>query len=132
MDAGLGSTSSEKHGQFGTLDGTEQQFVKNFDRESVIEEPAQSQLGVRNPWILPTQMPKIDADDFDDPISDRFWNEVWNASAVHNVSSLQNLHTGLTGPRHPTIDRSFPQGVPCDSRRSRHHMEAVQGICCPP
>jgi hypothetical protein len=41
----------------------------------------------RSPWTLPTKMPKIDPDDFYDPISDRFWNEIWNANAVHNVGS---------------------------------------------
>jgi len=41
---------------------------------------------------LPTKMPRIDSDDFYDPISDRFWNGIWNATAAHNVSSIP-LHS---------------------------------------
>lgn len=42
-------------------------------------------------WTLPTPTPKVDPQGFEDPISDQFWNHVWNACAVHNVSGV--LHT---------------------------------------
>jgi phospholipase D1/2 len=35
---------------------------------------------------VPTQKPKFDADSFEDPLCDEFWEDVWIASAVHNVS----------------------------------------------
>ena len=91
LDASLAFTS-ENHGEFkASTTGTDldhHQFVG--DRESIIEEPTtRTQPEVRNPWILPTKMPKIDADNFHDPICDRFWNKTWNATAIHNVSSFK-------------------------------------------
>jgi len=37
-------------------------------------------------WTLPTSTPKVDPQGFEDPISDKFWQNVWVACAVHNVS----------------------------------------------
>jgi len=34
--------------------------------------------------------PKVDPQDFEDPISDAFWKNIWVASAVHNVSVSLN------------------------------------------
>lgn len=36
---------------------------------------------------VPTLAPHIHPDDFEDPISDEFWNGVWVACAEHNVST---------------------------------------------
>ncbi len=35
---------------------------------------------------VPTQKPKFDADSFEDPLCDEFWEDIWVASAMHNVS----------------------------------------------
>ena len=40
----------------------------------------------RQPWTVPTMKPKVELQDFEDPISDHFWKNIWVASAVHNVS----------------------------------------------
>jgi len=54
---------------------------------------------------LPTTMPTVDSDDFYDPISDRFWNGIWIASAVHNVSGITPyIHFKLNLR---TVDRSI-------------------------
>lgn len=37
-------------------------------------------------WTLSTSTPRVDPNDFDDPISGNFWNNVWVACAQHNVS----------------------------------------------
>lgn len=42
----------------------------------------------RKPWTVPTVKPKVEPQDFEDPISDAFWKNIWVASAVHNVSTL--------------------------------------------
>jgi hypothetical protein len=55
------------------------------EAEGVIED-ATFQTKSRSHWTLPTKMPKFGPDDFSDPISDKFWNKIWNAGAVHNVS----------------------------------------------
>jgi phospholipase D1/2 len=41
----------------------------------------------RKPWTVPTMKPKVEPQDFEDPISDAFWKNIWVASAVHNVSA---------------------------------------------
>lgn len=41
----------------------------------------------RKPWTVPTMKPKVGPQDFEDPISDAFWKDIWVASAVHNVST---------------------------------------------
>jgi len=38
-----------------------------------------------SPWTLPTPKPQFDADSFEDPICDEFWNDIWVACAAHNV-----------------------------------------------
>jgi len=38
-------------------------------------------------WTLLTPTPKVDPQGFEDPISDKFWKNVWVACAVHNVST---------------------------------------------
>lgn len=37
------------------------------------------------PWTVPLPRPKVNAKDFEDPISNAFWKDTWVASAVHNV-----------------------------------------------
>ena len=56
----------------------------------------QPRFGGRSPRTLSTKMPKIVPTDFYDPISDRFWDDIWNASAVHNVSSCPYINFKLT------------------------------------
>lgn len=41
----------------------------------------------RKSWTVPTMKPKFGPQDFEDPISDAFWKDIWVASAVHNVSA---------------------------------------------
>lgn len=38
-------------------------------------------------WTVPTTKPKVEPQDFEDPMSDAFWKNIWVASAVHNVSA---------------------------------------------
>jgi phospholipase D1/2 len=52
---------------------------------------------------VPIQKPKFDANSFEDPLCDEFWEDIWVASAVHNVgvykflgiNALTNRHTPL-------------------------------------
>ena len=39
----------------------------------------------QSPWTVPSPRPKFDADSFEDPICDRFWNCIWVACAARNV-----------------------------------------------
>ena len=39
-------------------------------------------------WTLPTSGPDVDPHGFADPVCDKFWKNVWVASAVHNVGDL--------------------------------------------
>lgn len=70
---------------------------RSVEREAVSEEAAsQTKSRSRSPWTVPTKMPKIESDDFSDPISDRFWNDIWKASAIHNVSNFLSFYFKLT------------------------------------
>jgi len=40
---------------------------------------------------VPTQKPKFDADSFEDPLCDEFWEDIWVTSAVHNVGVYRFL-----------------------------------------
>ncbi|KAI6132273.1 phospholipase D [Pisolithus croceorrhizus] len=42
-------------------------------------------------WSLPTPAPRIDPDDFEDPICDTFWKNVWVACAVHNTDIYRKV-----------------------------------------
>ena len=44
--------------------------------------------GKKNVWTVPTTKPQVEPQDFEDPISDAFWKNIWVASAVHNVGVL--------------------------------------------
>lgn len=41
------------------------------------------------PFTLPVPGPEIDPHGFEDPLDEKFFNDMWMASAVHNVSCLQ-------------------------------------------
>lgn len=62
-------------------DGDEQktQRTRNLPRKSPNVKLGQSSRTV------PTQKPKFDANSFEDPLCDEFWEDIWVASAVHNV-----------------------------------------------
>jgi phospholipase D1/2 len=54
--------------------------------QSIIQKHLSSKLG-DNTSSLPTPMPHIDPQSFEDPISDEFWKDIWVASAVYNVNT---------------------------------------------
>jgi phospholipase D1/2 len=43
------------------------------------------------PRTVPTHKPKYDADSFEDPLCDEFWEDIWAACAVHNVGVYRFL-----------------------------------------
>ncbi|KZT27381.1 phospholipase D [Neolentinus lepideus HHB14362 ss-1] len=42
-------------------------------------------------WTLPTPRPAVDPNEFEDPICDEFWKNVWVASAVHNTEIFRKV-----------------------------------------
>lgn len=44
-----------------------------------------------NPWQPPAHSPNIDADMFADPLNDRFFKDMWMASAVHNTQIFRKV-----------------------------------------
>lgn len=54
--------------------------------ESVVRSTLRKSCGSKyTPWTVPMPRPMVNAKDFEDPISDAFWKDIWVASAVHNV-----------------------------------------------
>jgi len=45
----------------------------------------------KQPWTVPTMKPKVELQDFEDPISDAFWKNIWVASAVHNTEIYRKV-----------------------------------------
>ncbi|KAF8635992.1 hypothetical protein AX15_000154 [Amanita polypyramis BW_CC] len=42
-------------------------------------------------WTVPTQRPVVDLSNFEDPIADAFWKDIWTASAVHNTEIYRKV-----------------------------------------
>jgi phospholipase D1/2 len=64
--------------------------VNSEDATASARETLRANLGSRSDrktWTVPTMKPKVEPQDFEDPISDAFWKNIWIASAVHNVSA---------------------------------------------
>ncbi|KIK24525.1 hypothetical protein PISMIDRAFT_645727 [Pisolithus microcarpus 441] len=57
---------------------------------SILRKHLAGNLG-HKPWNLPTPAPHIDPDDFEDPICDRFWKNVWVACAAHNTEIYRKV-----------------------------------------
>ena len=60
------------------------------DATASAKETLRTNLGSRSDrkrLTVPTMKPKVGPQDFEDPISDAFWKDIWVASAVHNVSA---------------------------------------------
>lgn len=66
---------------------------------AIIRENLGGKSSRRRPWTVPTTKPRVEPQDFEDPISDAFWKDMWVASAVHNVSR-QHLILDLFLPSH--------------------------------
>ncbi|PPR05355.1 hypothetical protein CVT24_007969 [Panaeolus cyanescens] len=47
--------------------------------------------GRRTPWTVPTSKPTVEPQDFEDPICDAFWKNIWCASAVHNTEIYRKV-----------------------------------------
>ncbi|KAF8798774.1 phospholipase D [Phlegmacium glaucopus] len=45
----------------------------------------------RHQWTVPTVKPKVEPQDFEDPISDAFWKNIWVASAIHNTEIYRKV-----------------------------------------
>ena len=79
----LGATA--KHRSPSLRSGVDSEDATASARETL--RPDLGSKSGRKPWTVPTMKPKVEPQDFEDPISDSFWKKVWVASAVHNVSS---------------------------------------------
>lgn len=84
-DASLDPKSDDQppHDRSGVNDADEQEQAAPGARNMIRKNLAGKSPG--GPWTLPTPTPTVDADGFEDPISDAFWKKVWVACAVHNV-----------------------------------------------
>lgn len=74
------------HARSGVDDANEEERAAPRAR-SVLRRHLGAKLGSKT-WTLPTPRPKVDANGFEDPICDKFWKNVWVASASHNVCLL--------------------------------------------
>ena len=81
------------------------------------------------PRTVPTHKPKYDADSFEDPVCDQFWEDIWVACAVHNVGVYRFLELEAIGQlTNTTSDRDLPSCFPRRARRPCRNVEALQGL----
>lgn len=84
-DASLASKtySQSSHARIGKNenDGDEQKAQR---ARNLLRKYPNIKLG-QSSRTVPTQKPKFDANSFEDPLCDEFWEGIWVASAVHNV-----------------------------------------------
>ncbi|KAF9481155.1 phospholipase D/nuclease [Pholiota conissans] len=70
------------------IDGEEQ---KSPGGKEPIRDTFGSKSSKRRPWTVPTKKPRVGPEDFEDPISDAFWKNIWVASAVHNTEIYRKV-----------------------------------------
>lgn len=80
-------------------------------RHTQVNEEAAPEAGSKfrntpNHGVQPTRRPVVDPNNFEDPICDKFWKDVWVASAVHNVNAF-NLYLLIILLNMPIVDRNF-------------------------
>ncbi|KAJ7645486.1 phospholipase D [Mycena polygramma] len=77
------------HARSGVNDASEEEKAAPGAR-SILRRHMAAKLGSKT-WTLPTPRPKVDANAFEDPISDEFWKNVWVASASHNTEIYRKV-----------------------------------------
>lgn len=82
------------HEQSGIDDSTDAERAAVSAR-STLRKHLSPQIGA-HPWTLPVPGPEVDAHGFDDPVSDKFWKNIWVASAVHNVRPAYFMRLNMT------------------------------------
>ena len=73
--------------------------------------------------------PKVDANMFADPLLPEFFEDMWVASAHHNVSFISRLRLFLLNS---FADRHLPPCLPRHPRRQRHVLETVPRVSAIP
>ncbi|KAG1748704.1 phospholipase D [Suillus lakei] len=77
------------HAESGANDPDELEKTAPGTRSPLRKHPA-SKVGNKS-WAVPTSAPHVDPEGFEDPISDAFWKNVWNACAVHNTEIYRKV-----------------------------------------
>jgi len=90
---------------------------KTEEKESVTSESRSSiRKRLAKTWAPPMGRPHVQADKFEDPISDAFWKDVWVASAEYNVGTLLPASHLLTQDDFQTeIYRKVFHAIPDDT-----------------
>ncbi|EIW80924.1 phospholipase D [Coniophora puteana RWD-64-598 SS2] len=77
------------HSISGINDADEQEKAAPMAR-SLLRKHLKGNLGSKT-WALPTAAPNVDPNGFADPVSDKFWKNVWVACAVHNTEIYRKV-----------------------------------------
>ncbi|TDL17878.1 phospholipase D, partial [Rickenella mellea] len=77
------------HARSGNNDATEEEEAA-VQARGIIRKHLSVKVGAK-PWTLPTPTPEVDPHGFEDPISDKFWKNVWVACGVHNTEIYRKV-----------------------------------------
>jgi phospholipase D1/2 len=91
-DASLASKTYSKPSQarIGKNDNDDGDEQKAQRARNLLRKYPNVKLG-QSSRTVPTQKPKFDANSLEDPLCDEFWEDIWVASAVHNVGVYRFL-----------------------------------------
>ncbi|TFK27984.1 phospholipase D [Coprinopsis marcescibilis] len=76
------------------LDGHQRPSIDEKDEQNIFPEfraNLRKNHSIKSQWSVPVARPKVEFDDFEDPISDAFWKDKWMASAVHNTEIYRKV-----------------------------------------
>ncbi|KAF8908954.1 hypothetical protein CPB84DRAFT_1813208 [Gymnopilus junonius] len=71
-------------------DTDEEQQAAPGARTSIRENLA-NRPGKKHHWTVVTVKPRVEPEDFEDPLSESFWKDIWVASAIHNTEIYRKV-----------------------------------------
>ena len=128
-DAPKSAETDNKSLRFGASD-TDEQEQSAPQARNVPRKPLNAKFGNKI-WSLPTPTPEVDPNSFEDPISEKFWNDVWVACAVHNVRwclCLQICYFPLTRFRRKSTEEFFTQYRTITSQHGSSTKNSLPGM----
>ena len=90
----------------------------NIDERDSSRSPVQKHetVKLKTMWTVPIHRPRVDPYEFEDPISEVFWTDVWVASAAYNVRHSLVPCLMIVSMLACLQDGDISQGLPCYTR----------------
>jgi len=113
------NTNALRHVVDSTTDDAADDYQQsNVDERGSSRSPVQKHQAVKlkTMWTVPIHRPRVDPYEFEDPISEVFWTNVWVASAAYNVRHSLVPYLMIDSILVCHQDGDISQGFPCYTR----------------